>query len=182
MARPQITSASSLLLFLFLPSIGSAAPVLAVWLDGNTAPDGGGNGIPFSLTAAFGASSFTLVTTAQLEAPGFLNGFDAGHPIDAGIVLPFTTNEHTLFLGYVTGFDSGNVVDQYGDNGLDALAGVPAIVANKAAIDGVAPPPVSAPPTVVLLGLGLGGLATWRRGRHAGGSNSRILGTGSRRD
>ena len=320
MARPQITSASSLLLFLFLPSIGSAAPVLAVWLDGNTAPDGGGNGIPFSLTAAFGASSFTLVTTAQLEAPGFLNGFDAviisrsgfgvgtaltapavaniqkyvgsgasqggvatftndaadslcnpaqftcsasagpydpnlntlfvnavtlaaathhgyigelngaimafttnssgflpsigllpgsstgvqmvdqnpnvppvgfiyavgpidaGHPIDAGIVLPFTTNEHTLFLGYVTGFDSGNVVDQYGDNGLDALAGVPAIVANKAAIDGVAPPPVPAPPTVVLLGLGLGGLATWRRGRHAGGSNSRILGTGSRRD
>ena len=79
MARLRIIGASALalLLLLSLPSLGSAAPVLAVWLDGNTTPGGGGNGIPFSLTAAFGASSFTLVTTAQLETPGFLNGFDA---------------------------------------------------------------------------------------------------------
>jgi hypothetical protein len=58
------------------PSRGSAAQ-FALWLDGNTTPDGGGNGIPFSLTAAFGASSFTLITNAQLDTPGFLSGFDA---------------------------------------------------------------------------------------------------------
>lgn len=63
-----------------------------------------------------------------------------GHPIDQGITFPFTTNELTLFLGFVTSFDKANVVDKYGDNGLDSLAGVPAIVANKAVIDGVAPP------------------------------------------
>jgi len=57
-------------------------------------------------------------------------------------------------------------VDQYGDNGLDDLAGVPAIVANAAAIGGVVPPPqVPGPPTLELLGLGLIGLAAWKRGR-----------------
>jgi len=90
----------------------------------------------------------------------------SGHPIDKGITFPFTTNEVTLFLGYVTSFDSGNVVDQYGDNGLDALGGVPAIVANPAAINGVAPPPsVPLPPTLVLLGLGLAGLTAFTRKR-----------------
>jgi hypothetical protein len=234
------------------PSRGSAAQ-FALWLDGNTTPGGGGNGIPFSLTAAFSASSFTLITNAQLDTPGFLSGFDAviispfgfgpgtalstasvtnmtiaaathhgyigelngaimaftsndsgflpaigllpgtstgvkavdqdpamppvgfiyeegpigtGHPIDQGITFPFTTNESTLFLGFVTSFDKTNVVDQYGDNGLDSLAGVPAIVANKAVIDGVAPPPtVPEPASLVLFGFGVAGVAAWKHRR-----------------
>jgi PKD repeat protein len=50
----------------------------AVWLDGNTTPGGGGNGILTSLSHAFGPNSFTLVTTSQLDTPGFLaaNGFN----------------------------------------------------------------------------------------------------------
>ena len=66
----------------------------------------------------------------------------------------------------MTSFDKANVVDQYGDNGLDSLAGVPAIVANKAVIDGVAPPPtVPEPASLVLLGFGVAGVAVWKHRR-----------------
>jgi len=44
--------------------------------------------------------------------------------------------------------------DRNRDNGLDTLAGVPAIVANKASFDSVAPPSVPASPILILLGLG----------------------------
>ncbi len=60
---------------LTIPSVSWAAS-FAVWLDGNTTPGGGGNGIVSTLTHTFGAASVTLVSTAQLETPGFLNGFD----------------------------------------------------------------------------------------------------------
>jgi hypothetical protein len=305
MDRLRIAAAWVVVLLLLIPSMGSAAPLFAVWLDGNTDPSGGGNGILFSLTEEFGPNSYTLVTTAELQTAGFLDPFKAvvisrfgqsfgipltpeavtnirtyvgsgpnqggvatftndaadslcnpslfvcppspdpydpnlnqlfmnaaalvaatghgylgelngaimafsdpttsaplpaigllpgsstgvqvvmqtdpnnpvgfiyqagpigtGHAIDAGVTFPFTTTEHTLNLGKVTGFDSGNVVDQYGDNGLDNLGGLPAIVANEAVIGGVVPPPqVPAPPSLVLLGLGLTGLATWKRRR-----------------
>jgi hypothetical protein len=52
-----------------------ADPAFAVWLDGETTPGGGGNGILTSLDKAFGTGDYTLVTTADLETPGFLNSY-----------------------------------------------------------------------------------------------------------
>jgi hypothetical protein len=53
----------------------SAGPQFAVWLDGNTAAGGGGQGILTSLDNAFGAGSYQLISTAQLDTPGFLSSF-----------------------------------------------------------------------------------------------------------
>jgi hypothetical protein len=58
-------------------AVPAMATTFAVWLDGNTTPGGGGNPILTSLDNAFGAGSYTLVTTAQLDTPGFLNSFSA---------------------------------------------------------------------------------------------------------
>ncbi len=65
--------ASTALIALFAAPAMSAD--FAVWLDGNTTPGGGGNGILTSLDNAFGANDYTLVTTSDLETPGFLNSF-----------------------------------------------------------------------------------------------------------
>ena len=54
-----------------------AGPQFAVWLDGNTTPGGGGNGILTSLDHAFGAGDYTLVSTSDLETPGFLDAYSA---------------------------------------------------------------------------------------------------------
>ena len=60
-----------------LPGVASAVPMFAVWLDGNTTPGGGSNGILASLDNHFGVGSYTLVTTAQLATAGFLNSYKA---------------------------------------------------------------------------------------------------------
>lgn len=52
----------------------SAVPTFAVWLDGSASD--GGNAIPALLNATFGPGAATLISTAQLETPGFLSGFD----------------------------------------------------------------------------------------------------------
>jgi hypothetical protein len=70
----------------FLPLVGAAlltlatssrvsAQSIAVWMDGNTTPGSGGNAIPARISAL--GFSVTLVTTANLETPGFLNSYDA---------------------------------------------------------------------------------------------------------
>jgi hypothetical protein len=48
----------------------------AVWLDGETSPGGGGNPILTEIDQYFGTNNYTLVSTADLETPGFLNSFD----------------------------------------------------------------------------------------------------------
>ena len=53
----------------------SATPTFAVWLDGNTDPSGGSNGILGALTTDFGAGSYQLVSTSDLESAGFLTPF-----------------------------------------------------------------------------------------------------------
>jgi PEP-CTERM motif len=67
--------ASTGLIVLFAAAPAMADPDFAVWLDGNTTPGGGGNGIVTSLDNAFGVGDYTLVTTSQLETPGFLDAF-----------------------------------------------------------------------------------------------------------
>jgi hypothetical protein len=61
-------------IILIIPSL-ALAESFAVWLEGNLSD--GGNAIPGRLDTAFGGGSATLVTTAQLETPGFLSSFDA---------------------------------------------------------------------------------------------------------
>ncbi|MDE2333703.1 MAG: PEP-CTERM sorting domain-containing protein [Rhodospirillales bacterium] len=72
-----ITAAAALAVQFGATGAASANPAFAVWLDGNTDASCGGNGICTSLTQAFGAGSYQLVTSAQLDTPGFLssNGF-----------------------------------------------------------------------------------------------------------
>lgn len=71
--RKMIPVIGAALLLLAVPSRGFAAFTYAVWLDGELSD--GGNAIPGRLTAL--GNTVTLVTTAQLETPGFLNAFDA---------------------------------------------------------------------------------------------------------
>jgi hypothetical protein len=79
----HLIASTGLVALLAVPSTASATS-FAVWLDGQTSS--GGNGIASELTHYFGAGSFQLVTTANLETPGFLNAFQAV------IVSRFATN------------------------------------------------------------------------------------------
>ncbi len=74
----------------------------------------------------------------------------AGNPIDAGVTFPFTDTDTSIFRTDITGALAGNIVDVYDDNGL------PAVMANSPVISGGGVP---VPPSVLLLGSGLIGLA-----------------------
>lgn len=127
MSLKKIAVSLGLVVSLVVPSIASAAPEFAVWLDGSSTD--GGNGITSSLTNAFGAGSYSLVSTADLETPGFLNAFKTvivsrfdsgfGNPLSAlaaaniaayvgsgptqGAVALFTNDAADNFFGATTG-------------------------------------------------------------------------------
>jgi hypothetical protein len=71
-ARGILASTALIALFAAAPAMSAD---FAVWLDGDTSPGGGGNGILTTLDNSFGPGDYTLVTTAQLETPGFLDSF-----------------------------------------------------------------------------------------------------------
>ena len=73
----HLLASVSALSVLTLATPAFAAAQFAVWLDGNTSPGGGGNGILTSLDNSFGAGSYTLVSNGDLETAGFLNSFQA---------------------------------------------------------------------------------------------------------
>src|SRR5438876_3978770 len=73
-ARRIATTILSAIMFLGAPTFASATNQFAVWLNGQATD--GGNPIPNRLNIAFGAGAVTLVSTAQLETPGFLDSFD----------------------------------------------------------------------------------------------------------
>jgi hypothetical protein len=97
----------------------------AVWLDGQT--DAGGNGIPTSLVHAFGPGSVTLVTTAQLETPGFLSPFDAvvisRHGSDFG--GPLSSAAAAFVASYVGSGEAQGGVAIFANDLADNLFGVP---------------------------------------------------------
>jgi hypothetical protein len=66
-------SAASRASVIYDPSFDPKTAKFAVWLEGSTTS--GGNGVYTSLTNVFGVASVTLVTTAELETPGFLSSF-----------------------------------------------------------------------------------------------------------
>jgi hypothetical protein len=76
----------------------------------------------------------------------------SGHPIDAGVTFPFTDADVTTFRTDITGYDPNTVVDIYRDNGL------PAVLANAAAIHGVPEPSM-----MFLFGVALAGLGVFRK-------------------
>ena len=75
--RKLLSAVAAGAVLLAMPAAARAAPAFAVWLDGNTTPGGGGTGILTSLDQAYGAGDYTLVSTANLETPGFLTPFKA---------------------------------------------------------------------------------------------------------
>ncbi len=74
--KAQALAASLCVAAIIVPTLASADPTFAVWLDGNTSAGGGGNGILTSLDNKFGSGHYTLVTTTQLETAGFLDAYD----------------------------------------------------------------------------------------------------------
>ena len=86
----------------------------------------------------------------------------AGNPINAGVHLPFTDSDVTIFRTDISGAASGNIVDVYADNGL------PAVLANSVVINGGGGVSGSVPDggsTVLLL---VGSLAALAISKHGG--------------
>ena len=81
----------------------SRAVDFAIWLEGYTDAGGGGNPILTAIDHYFGPGDYTLVTTAQLETPGFLNSFNAvivsRH--DASFGSPFSAAAAANIQAYV---------------------------------------------------------------------------------
>jgi hypothetical protein len=85
---------------------------------------------PLGLLPGMASSTYTA-STPDGHFHYDVGPIGAGNPIDAGVSFPFTDSDTTLFRTDITGALSGNIVDVYGDNGL------PAVLANSAAIHGV---------------------------------------------
>jgi hypothetical protein len=108
----------------------------AVWLDGYTSDSsGGGAGILTSLTHAFGAGSWQLVSTSQLDTPGFLsaNGFNvvivSRYDSSFGTSLDATAAANiSAYVGPANSPTQGGVVtltNDAGDNFYGATSGDP---------------------------------------------------------
>jgi hypothetical protein len=114
-----------------LPAAASATPQFAVWLDGNTTPGGGGNGILTSLDNAFGPGDYTLVTTANLETPSFLSSYKAVivSRFDSGFGTSLSTVAAANIASYVgTGPGQGAVAaftNDAADNFFGSTSGDP---------------------------------------------------------
>ncbi len=94
-----------------VPVQAGGAPIqIAVWADGQLSD--GGNGI-FAFINGIPGYNATMVTTAQLNIPGYLS--------DNGFSAIYVTRSDALFGGSLGPVAAGNVADYVGSNGAVVL-------------------------------------------------------------